>query len=161
MRIREGVILSQNQRIAVVLSRFNGFFSERLLEGALDALKRTGGNPELMEVVKVPGAFEIPMIARKLALSGRYDGILCLGVILRGETPHFDLLAAESTKGLAQVAMDSPVPLTYGLVTADTEEQAMDRSGVKAGNKGYDAALALFEMINLYHTLEDKEETRR
>ena len=127
----------------------------------MDALKRTGGNPELMEVVKVPGAFEIPMIARKLALSGRYDGILCLGVILRGETPHFDLLAAETTKGLAQVAMDSPVPLTYGLVTADTEEQAMDRSGVKAGNKGYDAALALFEMINLYHTLEDKEETRR
>ena len=114
-----------------------------------------------MEVVKVPGAFEIPMIARKLAISGRYDGILCLGVILRGETPHFDLLAAETTKGLAQVAMDSPVPLTYGLVTADTEEQAMDRSGVKAGNKGYDAALALFEMINLYHTLEDKEETRR
>ena len=161
MRIREGVILSQNQRIAVVLSRFNGFLSERLLEGALDALKRTGGNPELMEVVKVPGAFEIPMIARKLAISGRYDGILCLGVILRGETPHFDLLAAETTKGLAQVAMDSPVPLTYGLVTADTEEQAMDRSGVKAGNKGYDAALALFEMINLYHTLEDKEETRR
>ena len=127
----------------------------------MDALKRTGGNPELMEVVKVPGAFEIPMIARKLAISGRYDGILCLGVILRGETPHFDLLAAETTKGLAQVAMDSPVPLTYGLVTADTEEQAMDRSGVKAGNKGYDAALALFEMINLYHTLEDKEETRR
>jgi 6,7-dimethyl-8-ribityllumazine synthase len=151
MQQKEGkLLLSKKTKIGIILSRFNNFYSERLLEGALDAIKRTGGDESNIDVYKVPGSFEIPMTLKKMVSLKKYDGILTLGVIIRGETPHFDYIAAETTKGIAQVALQSDIPITYGIVTADTLDQATDRAGTKMGNKGFDAAISLIEMINLY-----------
>ena len=151
MQQKEGkLLLSKKTKIGIILSRFNNFYSERLLEGALDAIKRTGGDESNIDVYKVPGSFEIPMTLKKMVSLKKYDGILTLGVIIRGETPHFDYIAAETTKGIAQAALQSDIPITYGIVTADTLDQATDRAGTKMGNKGFDAAISLIEMINLY-----------
>lgn len=149
MKVYEGKLQAKGYRIGIVLSRFNQFISGHLLEGALEALKKLGADEANLSVYKVPGAFEIPLVARKLAQKKQVDGILCLGVLIRGETPHFDFLSAEVTKGLAQVAMDEGLPVAYGILTVETLEQGIERAGTKAGNKGYNAAMALVEMLNL------------
>lgn len=149
MKVYEGKLQAKGYRIGIVLSRFNQFISGHLLEGALEALKKLGAEEANLSVYKVPGAFEIPLVARKLARKKQVDGILCLGVLIRGETPHFDFLSAEVTKGLAQVAMEEGLPVAYGILTVENLEQGIERAGTKAGNKGYNAAMALVEMLNL------------
>lgn len=149
MPVFEGSLLGRGLRFGVVASRFNRFVSQSLVEGVRDALVRHGVAENNIDVAWVPGAFELPLAARKLAQTGNYSAVVCVGAIIRGQTPHFDYLSAEVTKGIAQVALDSGVPVSYGVITADTLEQAIDRAGAKAGNKGADAALAALEMANL------------
>ena len=149
-RILEGMLAAEGLRFALVVGRFNDFMSGRLLEGALDALLRHGAVDADITVVKVPGAFEIPSAAGKCAASGTYDAVICLGAVIRGATPHFDYVAAEVSKGVAAVALESRVPVTFGVLTTDTLEQAIERSGSKAGNKGFEAAMAAVEMANLF-----------
>jgi 6,7-dimethyl-8-ribityllumazine synthase len=149
----EGNLIAKGLRIAVVVSRFNEFISVRLLEGALDALKRHDADMENVDVAWVPGSFEIPLVAAKLAGSGRYDAVICLGAVIRGSTPHFEYVAAETAKGIARVALDSQVPVAFGIITADTLEQAVERAGAKQGNKGWQAALTAVEMANLLRSL--------
>ncbi len=149
MKSYQGTLQAKGLKIAIVVSRFNQFISERLLEGALDALRKLGAAEADLSVYKVPGTFEVPLIVKKIAVSGKADGILTLGALIRGDTPHFDFLGAEVTKGLAQVALDEGVPVSFGILTVDTIEQGIERAGTKAGNKGYDAALALVETLNL------------
>ncbi len=145
----EGKLASQGLKIALVVSRFNSFITERLVEGAVDAIVRTGGDPDDVSVYKVPGAFEIPLVAKTLAESGKYDGICCLGAVIRGATPHFDYVASEVTKGVAQVALETGRVVGFGVLTTDTLEQAVERAGSKSGNKGSEAAMAMIETINL------------
>jgi 6,7-dimethyl-8-ribityllumazine synthase len=140
-------------RFALVASRWNDFLTSRLVEGALDALERLGAEEKSVALFKVPGSFEIPLLARKLAASGKYDAVICLGTVIRGQTPHFEYIAGEVTKGIAQAGMETGVPVIYGIVTADTLEQAIDRAGVKSGNKGFDAAMSAVELVNLYKTV--------
>jgi 6,7-dimethyl-8-ribityllumazine synthase len=149
MKVYEGKLLAQGLRFGIVISRFNDFICDRLLGGALDALKRSGGSEEQIDVFKVPGAFEIPLIAKQVAFSGRYDAVICLGAVIRGATPHFDYVANEVSKGIATVSLDSNIPIAFGVLTTDTLEQAIERAGSKAGNKGWDAAMAAIEMVNL------------
>jgi len=137
-------------RFAVVSSRWNDFLTSRLVEGALDALERLGADEGAVEHFRVPGSFEIPLLAHRLAKAGKFDAVVCLGTVIRGQTPHFEYVAGEVTKGIAQAAIESGVPVLYGIVTADTLEQAIDRAGVKAGNKGFEAAMAAVELVNLY-----------
>jgi 6,7-dimethyl-8-ribityllumazine synthase len=139
----------------VVVARFNDFITNRLLGGAMDALLRHGATEELIDVAWVPGSFEIPLAAVKMASSGRYDAVICLGAIIRGATPHFDYVAAEASKGVAKVGLDTGVPTVFGVITADTIEQAIERAGTKAGNKGWDAALSAIEMSNLMRQLSE------
>jgi 6,7-dimethyl-8-ribityllumazine synthase len=146
----EGKISAEGFQFALIVSRFNDFISSKLLEGALDALKRHGAEDEQLTLVKVPGAFEIPLTARKFADSGKYDAVICLGAVIRGSTPHFDYVAAEVSKGIAMVALESKIPVTFGVLTTDNLEQAIERAGSKAGNKGWDAAMAAMEMANLF-----------
>ncbi|NOY46154.1 6,7-dimethyl-8-ribityllumazine synthase [Deferrisoma camini] len=145
----EGKLSSQGLRIALVTSRFNSFVTDRLVEGAVDAVARTGGDPDEIRVYKVPGAFEIPLVAKRLATSGRFDAVVCLGAVIRGSTPHFDYVASEVAKGVAQVALEAGIPVTFGVLTTDTLEQAIERAGSKAGNKGFEAAMAAIETVNL------------
>ncbi|MBI5956044.1 MAG: 6,7-dimethyl-8-ribityllumazine synthase [Chloroflexi bacterium] len=152
-KVYEGKLLGEGLRFALVVSRFNEFISTKLLEGALDALVRHGVAEESVETVYVPGAFEIPMVAKRLARSGRYDAVICLGAVIRGATPHFDYVAAEVSKGVAAVALETGVPTLFGVITADNLEQAIERAGTKAGNKGFDAAVGALEMANLLKTL--------
>ncbi|MHC4471956.1 MAG: 6,7-dimethyl-8-ribityllumazine synthase [Planctomycetota bacterium] len=140
-------------KFGIVVSRFNEFVGEKLREGALDCLARHGVSEDDVTIVLVPGSFELPLVAKRMAASGSYDAVLCLGALIRGQTPHFDYIAAEATKGVAQASLDTGVPVLFGIVTADTLEQAIDRAGAKAGNKGYDAALAGLEMANLLKAL--------
>ena len=149
METYQGKLQAAGLKIGIVLSRFNQFISERLLEGALDALYKMGAEEKDISIYKVPGSFEIPVLAKKLAKAGKVDGILCLGALIRGDTPHFDFLSAEVTKGLAQIAMEDGIPVSYGILTVDTIEQGIERAGTKAGNKGYDATFALVETLNL------------
>jgi 6,7-dimethyl-8-ribityllumazine synthase len=149
-RTMEGKISAEGFQFALIVSRFNDFISSKLMEGALDALKRHGAKDEQLTLVRVPGAFEIPLTARKLADSGRYDAVICLGAVIRGSTPHFDYVAAEVSKGIAMVALESKIPVTFGVLTTDNLEQAIERAGSKAGNKGWDAAMAAMEMANLF-----------
>lgn len=151
--ILEGQLLAEGLRFAIVVSRFNDFICSRLVEGALDALKRHGASEEQVMLVKVPGAFEIPLAAKKLAISGKYDAVICLGAVIRGATPHFDYVAAEVSKGIANVALESNTPVTFGVLTTDNLEQAIERAGSKSGNKGAEAAMAAIEMANLYKEL--------
>lgn len=149
MKTFEGKLQAKGHKIGLVVSRFNSFLTDKLLEGALDALKKLGAEDADISVYKVPGSFEAPFVAKKLAASGKVEGIVCLGALIRGETPHFDFLAAEVTKGLAQIAMDDGVPISMGILTVDSIEQGIERSGTKAGNKGWDAVLSLVEVLNL------------
>lgn len=148
-KIHEGEIRADGLRFAVVVSRFNEFISGRLLEGALDALIRHGARDEDLHVIRVPGAFEIPAMARWAAQSGQFDAVICLGAVIRGATPHFEYVAAETSKGVAHVALEAPVPVTFGVLTTDNIEQAIERAGSKVGNKGWDAAMAAMEMTQL------------
>jgi 6,7-dimethyl-8-ribityllumazine synthase len=148
--IHQGRLNAEGFRFALISSRWNNFLTARLVEGALDALERLGADEKAVELFKVPGSFEIPLLARRLAASGKFDAVVCLGTIIRGETPHFEYIAGEVTKGIAQAGMETGVPVVYGIVTADTLEQAIDRAGVKAGNKGFEAAMSAVELVNLY-----------
>jgi len=150
----EGELLARDLRFAFVAARFNDFVVEPLIRGALDALKRHGASEKQIEIVRVPGAFDMPIVARKLALSRRYDALIALGAVVRGQTPHFDYVAGECASGLARIALESGVPIAFGVLTTDTMEQAVDRAGGKAGNKGADAALTAIEMANLLRRLE-------
>ncbi len=145
----EGVPLGKELKFGLVVSRFNEFITKKLLEGAQDALLRHGVSQEDIEVAWVPGSFEIPLIAKKLAQTKRYDAVICLGAVVRGGTPHFEYIAAEVTKGIAKVGLETGLPVTYGVITADTLEQAIERAGTKMGNKGFDAAVNAIEMANL------------
>jgi 6,7-dimethyl-8-ribityllumazine synthase len=145
----EGKLSSQGMKFALVASRFNSFITDRLVEGAVDTIVRTGGDPDEITVFKVPGAFEIPLVAKKLAQSEKYDGILCLGAVIRGSTPHFDYVSSEVSKGVAQVGLDTGMVVTFGVLTTDTIEQAVERAGTKAGNKGSETAMAMIETINV------------
>lgn len=149
MEIYQGKLQAKGLKIGVVVSRFNQFISERLLEGALDALNKLGAAETDISVYKVPGSFEVPLVVKKLAGSKKVDGIICLGALIRGDTPHFDFLSAEVTKGIAQIAMEEGVPCAFGILTVDTVEQGIERAGTKAGNKGYDAAFSVVETLNL------------
>lgn len=149
----EGQLSAKGKRFGIVVSRFNSFISKQLLEGAVDCLKRHGAKEEDLEVAWVPGSFELAMAAQRLAQSAKLDGIICLGALIRGQTPHFDYIAAEATKGIAQTAMANNLPVAYGVITADTLEQAIERAGTKAGNKGWDAALCAIEMSDLFSQL--------
>jgi 6,7-dimethyl-8-ribityllumazine synthase len=157
MSTYEGKLLAEGLRFAIVASRFNELIVRRLLGGALDALKRHGAAEESIDTAWVPGGFELPLVAGKLADSGRYDAVICIGAIIRGATPHFEFVAAEAAKGIAQVALRTGMPVIYGVLTADTIEQAIERAGTKAGNRGADAALAAIEMANLLRELPKKK----
>ena len=150
MKIIKAGLIAKGKKFGIVVSRFNEFISAKLLEGATDTLIQHGVDERDISVVWVPGSFEIPMAAKKLASSSKYDAVICLGTILRGETPHFDFIASEAAKGVAQVAMNSDVPCVFGIITTDNLEQAIDRAGTKSGNKGRDAAATAIEMSNLY-----------
>lgn len=150
----EGKLDGAGVRCALVVGRFNNFFTDKLRDGAIDCLVRHGAPVESVSVTYVPGSFEIPPVAARLAKSGRFDAVICLGAIIRGDTPHFEYVAAEAAKGVAQVAMNAPVPVIFGIVTADTLEQAVERSGTKAGNKGWDAAMSALEMVSLYKAID-------
>ncbi|HXB74848.1 MAG TPA: 6,7-dimethyl-8-ribityllumazine synthase [Candidatus Acidoferrales bacterium] len=152
-RVLEGQLTAGELRFAIVVSRFNSFITERLLSGALDALTRTGAHPDHIDVIKVPGSWEVPLVAGEAARSKRYDAVICLSAVIRGETPHFDYVAAEAAKGIAQVASQTGVPVAFGVLTTNTLEQAIDRAGAKGGNKGFDAAMTAVEMANLLRTL--------
>ena len=149
----EGSLDARDSRIAIVVSRFNSFVTERLLEGAVDCIHRHGGNDNELTIVRVPGSWEIPLAVQKLANSGRHDGIVALGAVIRGATPHFDYVAAETSKGIAGVSLATGVPIAFGVLTTDTIEQAVERAGTKSGNKGFDAALSLLEMMDVMRRL--------
>ena len=148
-KFHEGNLDAKGFRFGLIVSRFNNFITERLLEGALDALQRHGAKDQDLEVVRVPGSFEIPLLAKELADSGKYDAVICLGALIRGGTIHFDILSAEVTKGIANVMLDSGVPITFGVITTETIEQAIERAGTKMGNKGWECAEAAIELVNL------------
>ena len=145
----EGKLQAEGKNFGIVIARFNSFIAERLLEGALDTLMRSGVKDKEIEVARVPGAFEIPLVAQKMVKSGRYDAVICLGAVIRGSTPHFDFVANEATKGIAQASMESGVPIIFGVLTTDSIEQAIERAGSKAGNKGSECAATAIEMVNL------------
>jgi 6,7-dimethyl-8-ribityllumazine synthase len=145
----EGKLMAKGLKFGIVLSRFNDFIGERLLEGAMDALRRSGAEEGDCHVARVPGAFEIPLVAKKMVKSGRYDAIICLGCVIRGATPHFGYIASEVTKGIASLTLESEVPISFGVLITDTIEQAIERAGTKVGNKGFDAAMSAIEMANL------------
>lgn len=145
----EGQLTAAGQKFGIVVSRFNSFICERLLEGALDALVRHGGDDANIDVARVPGAFEIPLVAKKMAESGKYNAVICLGAVIRGSTPHFDYVASEVSKGIAHVMLDAGIPVVFGVLTTDTIEQAVERAGTKAGNKGFEAAVTAIETVNL------------
>jgi 6,7-dimethyl-8-ribityllumazine synthase len=148
-KIYEGKISAEGKRFALVVSRFNDFVSDRLLAGAVDALVRHGARDEDIDIAKVPGAFEIPLIAKKMAQKEKYDAVICLGAVIRGSTPHFEYVSAEVSKGVALVGLESGIPVIFGVITTDTLEQAIERAGTKAGNKGWSAAMAAMEMADL------------
>ena len=153
-RVYEGNLLGEGLRFGIVISRFNDFITHKLLDGALDALVRHGVRDQDVEIARVPGSFEIPLIAKKMAATGRYAGIICLGTVIRGATPHFEYIASEVAKGVAHVGLDTGVPVIFGVITADNLEQAIERAGTKAGNKGADAAVAAIEMANLIRAVD-------
>jgi len=153
MSTYEGNLMARGLKFGIVVSRFNDFISKNLLSGALDSLKRHDAQDEDIDIVWVPGSFEIPVVAKRLTASGKYNAVICLGAVIRGSTPHFDYVASEVSKGIAKVSLESGVPVSFGIITADTLEQAIDRAGAKAGNKGSQAALSAIEMANLLSSL--------
>ncbi|MGC9364670.1 MAG: 6,7-dimethyl-8-ribityllumazine synthase [Fidelibacterota bacterium] len=154
VKIIEGVLSAEKMRVAIVVSRFNDMVTKELLAGALDCLKRHGAAEDDIHVYWVPGAMEIPAVAKNVVNTKKYDGVICLGAVIRGATPHFDIVAAESSKGVARISMESEIPVIYGILTTDSIEQALERAGTKAGNKGWDAALNVIEMTNLVRTIK-------
>ena len=152
-KFHEAKLIAEGKKFALVVSRFNDFITDKLLSGALDALIRSGTSDEDIEVVKVPGAFEIPLLAQKMAKTNRFDAVICLGAVIRGSTQHFDYVSAEVSKGVAAVSMESEIPVIFGVITVDTIEQAIERAGTKAGNKGWSAAIAAVEMANLFEII--------
>lgn len=148
-KVLEGKLLAKGKKFAIVVSRFNDFVTGKLTEGAVDALLRSGADTKDIEIIKVPGAFEIPLIAKKAAEKNRYNAVICLGAVIRGSTPHFDYVSSEVSKGVAMVSLEYGVPVIFGVITTDTIEQAIERSGMKSGNKGWSAALSAIEMANL------------
>ncbi len=152
-KVIEGELLAKDLRLAIIVSRFNHFITSKLLDGAIDAIIRHGGSKENIEIVWVPGSFEMPVAAKKLAETNRYDAIICLGAVIRGATPHFEYIASEVAKGLANIAIELTIPISFGVLTTDTLEQAIERAGTKAGNKGFDAAMSAIEMANLFKKL--------
>jgi 6,7-dimethyl-8-ribityllumazine synthase len=154
MKTYEGKLIAQGLKFGIIVGRFNEFIGGKLLSGALDALNRHGVEESDIELAWVPGAFEIPLIAKKMANSKKYDGVICLGAVIRGSTPHFDYVSSEVTKGIANVSLDSEVPVIFGVLTTDTIEQAIERAGTKAGNKGFEAAATAIEMANLIKQLQ-------
>ncbi|HSM75357.1 MAG TPA: 6,7-dimethyl-8-ribityllumazine synthase [Desulfobacterales bacterium] len=150
----EGKLRADGKKFALVAGRFNDFITDRLVGGAMDALVRCGANENDVDLVKVPGAFEIPLVAKKLAEKGRYQAIICLGAVIRGATPHFDYVSSEVSKGIAVVSLETGVPVIFGVLTTDSIEQAIERAGTKAGNKGWSAAMAAVEMVNLMEAVE-------
>lgn len=155
--IYEGNLIGTDLKIGITVSRFNSFITTKLLDGALDALKRHGTNLDDVDIFWIPGSFEIPATAKRLAESKRYDAVICIGAVIRGATPHFDYIAGESAKGIAHVSFDTGMPVIYGVITTETIEQAIERAGTKAGNKGADAAVAAIEMVNLYKQIDELE----
>ncbi len=154
--IFEGTFSGEGLRFAIVVARFNAFISQKLLEGAIDGLRRHGVRDDDVDVAWVPGAFEIPLIAKRLAEAERYDAVICLGAVIRGATSHFDYVAGEAAKGVAAVGLNTGIPTIFGILTTDTIEQAIERAGTKAGNKGFDAAAAAIEMVNLLQTVQSR-----
>jgi len=155
-RVIEGQLSAAGLRFVIVVSRFNSFITERLLGGAMDAISRSGGSADQVDLVKVPGSWEMPVVAGELARQKRYDAIICLGAVIRGETPHFDYVASEAAKGIAQVSAATGVPVAFGVLTTNTLEQAIDRAGAKSGNKGFDAAMTAIEMAHLMRVLRQE-----
>jgi 6,7-dimethyl-8-ribityllumazine synthase len=155
-KVFEGKLLAEGLKFGIVVSRFNEFITKKLLDGALDALARHGAKGDDITIAWVPGTFEIPLVAQKMASSGKYDAVICLGALIRGATPHFEYIAAEVTKGIAQVGLSTGVPAVFGVTTTDNIEQAIERAGTKGGNKGSDAAEAAIEMVNLLRSIEAK-----
>ena len=153
MNTLEGKLLAEGQRIGIVAARFNEFITSKLLGGAIDAFVRHGGDEKLIDIAWVPGAFEVPLIAKKMAESKKYDAVVCLGAVIRGATPHFDMVANEATKGIANVGLQVGLPVVFGILTTDSIEQAVERDGTKAGNKGFDAMTTAIEMVNLIRTI--------
>ncbi len=153
-KIHRGRVNAEGRRFAIVVSRWNDFLTSKLTDGALDALESHGALESNVEIFKVPGAFELPLAAQKLAESGNFDAVIAIGVVIRGETPHFDYVAGEAAKGISQVGLKTGVPVVFGVITANTLEQAINRSGVKAGNKGYEAAVSAIEIVDLYAQIE-------
>jgi len=156
-KVTEGKLNAQGLKFALVVSRFNDFICEHLLSGALDVLIRNGAADGDIEVFKVPGAFEIPQVARKAAQSKKFDAVICLGAVIRGATPHFEYIASEVSKGVAMIGLEGDVPVAFGVLTTDNLEQAIERAGTKSGNKGWDAALSAIEMANLYREMKTKK----
>ncbi|MBP8980579.1 MAG: 6,7-dimethyl-8-ribityllumazine synthase [Syntrophobacterales bacterium] len=152
-KITEGKLVAKGMKFAVVASRFNDFISSRLTDGAVDGLIRAGAEEKDIQLFKVPGAFELPLAAKRLAQSGRYDAVICLGAVIRGATPHFEYVSAEVSKGIANVGLETGVPISFGVLTTDTIEQAIERAGTKAGNKGWDAAMTAIEMVDLFRKI--------
>ena len=152
-KVIEGKLSAKGLKFGLVVSRFNDFINKRLMDGALDALNRHGAEDKNILIIKVPGSFEIPLMAKKLADSGNYDAVICLGAVIRGATPHFEYISAEVTKGIAQVALDTGVPVSFGILTTDNIEQAIERAGTKSGNKGWDAAISAIEMVNVLNSV--------
>ena len=153
-KIFEAKLQAEGKKFALVVSRFNDFITDKLLGGAVDGLLRSGARDKDVEIVKVPGAFEIPLMAKKMAATGRYNAVICLGAVIRGTTPHFEYVSAEVSKGVASVGLESEIPVIFGIVTTDTIEQAIERAGTKAGNKGWDAAITAIEMANLIEVVD-------
>jgi len=147
--VTEGRLIAKGMKFGIAVSRFNDFISSRLLDGALDALMRSGAEEKDIQIYRVPGAFELPLVAKKLAASKRFDAIICLGAVIRGSTPHFDYISAEVSKGIANASLETGIPIAFGVLTTDTIEQAIERAGTKAGNKGWDAAMTAIEMVDL------------
>jgi len=153
-RILEAKLLAEGKKFALIMSRFNDFITQKLVDGAVDALQRSGARDEDIDIVKVPGAFEIPLLAKQMAARQRYDAIICLGAVIRGATPHFDYVSAEVSKGIAMVSLEADIPVIFGIITTDTIEQAIERAGTKAGNKGWSAAMSAVEMANLMDVVQ-------
>lgn len=156
-KVHQGQLTAAGFRYAIVVSRWNDFLTSKLVEGALDAFERLGADENAVEIFKVPGSFELPLTALKVAQSNKFDAIICIGVVIRGETPHFDYVAGEAAKGVSSAAMQTGVPVLFGVVTTDTLEQAINRTGVKAGNKGFEAAMSAIEIVNLYKEMDSGE----
>ena len=160
-KVHQGLLTAAGFRFAIIAARWNDFLTAKLVEGAIDALERLGASEDAVEIFKVPGSFEIPLTAQKAAASGRFDAVICLGTVIRGETSHFEHVAGEAAKGIASAAMQTGVPVLFGIVTAENLEQAINRAGVKSGNKGFEAAMSAIELVNLYKTMDGGEDNKK